>query len=287
MFNIEEIYEPNSKTQLINYINEINNPTIIAGGTDVLIKLRHGTLKDVNLVSIRNIEDLKRIKLLKNGDISIGSMSTFSDIFRNEVINENIPVLAEAAVSMGGPQIRNMATIGGNICNGAVSADSAPALFALNALLKIESSKGERLVPIQNFYYGPGKVHINSNELLTEIIISSDNYKNKKGNYIKFANRKAMDISMLGVAVVGEFSDNKIIDIRISLGVAAPTPIRCKDAEIFATDKEISDDLLSTIGKLAVNSSNARNSWRGSKAFREHLIQNLTIRAIKNIFNAK
>ncbi len=284
MFDIKNIYEPKNIKELLDLMDTCSNPTIIAGGTDVLIKLRHGSLKEAELISIRNIEEFNEIKLLDDETISIGALASFSKIFRNEIINNNIPILAEGAVSMGGPQIRNMATIGGNICNGAVSADSVPSLFALNAHLKLINSNGERIVPITDFYLGPGKVKLEKNEVLTNILINKEDYLNKKGCYIKFSNRKAMDISMLGVAVVCEFDHNKFEDLRIALGVAAPTPIRCYETENFAKGKVLTPEMLNQIGELAVSASKPRDSWRGSKEFRQHLIANLTKRAIDKLY---
>ena len=281
MFDIKEIKEPKSLDEALKVLDSNTKLKIISGGTDVLIKLHHGKFNDAELLSIKNLDTLRDIKVLEDNTISIGANVTFSDIFRSEVINNNIPILSEAAVSMGGPQTRNMATIGGNICNGAVSADSAPALFSLNAELKLKSLNNERIVKITEFYDGPGKVKIQRNEILTEILIKEENYKNKRGRYIKFANRKALDISMLGVALLYEIEDNSFKDLRISLGVASPTPIRCKNAENFAIGKGVTNEVINKVAELAKMDSNPRNSWRGSRDYRLHLISTL----IKRILN--
>lgn len=281
MFDITNIIEPSTVNEAIEMLNSNPKLKIIAGGTDVLIKLHHGNIEEVELLSIRNIPGLDEINLLEDGTISIGAMVPFSKIFRSEIINRYINILAEAAVSMGGPQIRNMATIGGNICNGAVSADGAPTLFALNALLQLESKSGVRTVSIHEFYAGPGKVKLQPGEIMTAILITKENYDNMTGHYIKFSNRKALDISMLGVAVVCNSKDGKFNDLRIALGVAAPTPLRCTEAEEFAKGKDITEETIKEIGRHAVDCSNARDSWRGSKSFREHLIDVLTQRATK------
>lgn len=282
MFDIKNMYEPRSLGEALELLDK-ENSKIIAGGTDVLISLQHGKLLEVNLISIRNIEDLKKISKLENGDIEIGAMASFSDIFRNECINKNIPVLAEAAVSMGGPQIRNMATIGGNICNGAVSADSATTLFNLNSKLLIKSKEKERIVDIKDFYLGPGKVQIYPNEILTKIIIKKEDYDNYYGNYIKFSNRKAMDIAMLGVSVLGKIKDNKFYELRIALGVAAPVPVRCIEAENYGKGLDITIENIDKISGMALLDAKPRNSWRGSKDFRIHLIKELTKRAILKV----
>ncbi|WP_411170576.1 xanthine dehydrogenase FAD-binding subunit XdhB [Clostridium sp. MB05] len=283
MFDIENIHGPKTIEGALDILESRENVKIIAGGTDVLIKLHHGSMQGVELLSLRDIEELKDIKLNDKEEIEIGAMATFTDIFRNEIINENIYVLSEAGVSMGGPQVRNMATIGGNVCNGAVSADSATTLFALNATLLLKSKKEERLVPIKDFYLGPGKVSILPNEILTKIIIKKEDYKGYKGNYIKFSNRKAMDIAMLGVSVVAHIEENKFKDLRIALGVAAPTPIRCVQAEDFSKNLDISIDNIEKISEKAMLDAKPRNSWRGSKDFRTHLIKELTKRGILEV----
>jgi len=281
MFDIKNILEPETISEALEMLKSNSSLKIIAGGTDVLIRIRDGALKEAELLSLRRVKELDSIEMLGDGTISIGPMCPFSKIFRSDIINGYMPVLGEAAVSIGGPQLRNMATIGGNVCNGAVSADSAPTLFASNAVLKLQSTLETRMVKIQDFYVGPGKVSLEPGEILTAILITKENYEGMSGNYIKHSNRKAMDIAMLSVAVICKIKEGKFKDLRIALGVAAPTPIRCNEAEAYGKDKDITEENIKEIASLALKSSKARDSWRGSKAYREHLIEVLTQRAIK------
>lgn len=281
MFDISRIERPDTLEAALEMLSGNPGLKIIAGGTDVLIHLRAGALSEVELLSLRNIPGMNEIGIMEDGTISIGAMATFAEIFRSDVINKHLSVLSEAAVSVGGPQIRNMATIGGNICNGAVSADSATTLLAYNAVLKLVSSSGSRTVQIGDFYEGPGKVKLLPGEILTNILISEANYKNTAGCYIKYSTRKAMDIAMLGVSAVCRTEGGKLSDVRIALGVAAPTPIRCGEAEAYAEGLDITRENLKEIGRYAVKASKARDSWRASKAYREHLIEILTFRALK------
>lgn len=283
MFDIKNIFEPSTLDEAIKILTENPNLKIISGGTDVLIKLHHGDMKEIELLSLKKVNELNFIRLLENGTIEIGAATSFTDIARNKIVKEYIPALGQGAISMGGPQVRNMATIGGNLCNGAVSADSAPSLFAYNAKLRIRSINGEKIVPVQEFYRGPGKVNLNSDEILISVLISRDEYKDTKGHYIKYSNRKAMDISMLGVCVVAKVKENKIADLRIALGVAAPTPIRCIEAEKYAKSIAVCEENIKTIASYALKAASARDSWRASKAYREHLIQELTERGIKEV----
>ncbi len=280
MFDISVLREPESVTEAVEQLHAEPGLRVIAGGTDVLIRLRHGAAGWSELLSLRNIRELEEIRLREDGTVCIGATATFTRIFQDPVIRAKVPILSEAAVSMGGPQIRNVATIGGNICNGAVSGDSASTLFTLDALLQLESVEGRRILPIHEFYAGPGKVHLRPGELLTTILIPRDSYRDTGGHYIKFAMRKAMDIATLGVAAVCRVQDGRFQDLRIGLGVAAPVPIRCAEAEAYARGREVTDTCLKEIGKLAVKPSRARTSWRASKDYREHLIEVLTERAV-------
>ena len=281
MYDIKGYFEAETITEATELLAANPNLKIIAGGTDVLIKMHGGQIKSAELLSLRKIKALESIRKSEDGTIVIGPMATFSQVFNDPIIREAIPILTEAAISMGGPQIRNVATIGGNICNGATSADSASSLFALNTQLKLQSQSGERVVPIREFYHGPGKVDLKPGEILTEIMISPEDYQGFGGHYIKFAMRQAMDIATLGVAVVCKLQEGAFEDVRIGLGVAGPTPLRCLEAEEYAKGKMVSGETLAEIGKLAVKSAKARTSWRASKEYREHLVEELAQRALK------
>lgn len=160
MYDIENYYNAKSVSEAIALLTEHPDARIISGGSDVLIKIREGKMAGSSLVSIRDIEEIKGVEKKDSGDIYIGAGTVFSHITADPVIQECIPVLGEAVDQVGGPQIRNIGTIGGNICNGAVSADSVPTVFSYNALLKIANAEGGRTVPVREFYLGPGRVDL-------------------------------------------------------------------------------------------------------------------------------
>ena len=297
MFDLKAIYEPDSLEEALQIFKDHPSAKIIAGGTDVLIKLRDDAWEEIELLSLDKIDELRNIKINSDGEISIGAMVSFYGVMSNPIIKDKLPMLAQAASTMGGPQIRNMATFGGNLANGVVSADSAPMLMALNANVKLltfanESASSrtgtnladatsrtvpnlanERIVPLTEFYQGPGKVVLQPGEILTEILIPKSSLVGLSGYYYKYAVRNAMDIANLSIATVFKLDDKGIIkDMRISLGVAAPTPIRCKEAEDFAIGKPMNQETLGKAGDLAVGCSKARDSWRASREYREHLI---------------
>ena len=257
---------------------------IISGGTDVLIRIREGKDAGRALVSIHNIKELKGVKVLENGDLWIGSATAFSHITNDPTIQKLVPMLGEAVDMVGGPQIRNTGTIGGNICNGATSADSAASMWTLNALIQLEGPEGHREVPIHEFYTGPGRTVRDRCEVCTGFIIKKEDYEGWYGQYIKYGKRKAMEIATLGCAVRVKLSSDKktIEDVRLGYGVAGPTPLRCHAAEEYLRGKDVSDkEAAAEFAKLALTEVNPRSSWRASKEFRLQLIEELAKRGLQ------
>ena len=178
--------------------------------------------------------------------------------------------------------MRNIGTIGGNVCNGVTSADSASSLFVLNAVLELTGPEGVRQVPISQFYTGPGKTVRAHDELLTKIRIAKVDYEGFGGHYIKYGKRNAMEIATLGCAALVKLSEDKkrIEELRLAYGVAAPTPVRCAETEAKAAGMELGDALWETIEAGAVSEVNPRTSWRASKEFRLQLVKELGKRAV-------
>ena len=157
MFDIKSFYEAKDVADAINALVKNPDAEIISGGTDVLIRVREGKDAGRSVVSIHNIEALKGVRLLDDGDLWIGAGTAFSHITNDALIQKYIPMLGDAVDMVGGPQIRNTGTIGGNICNGATSADSASTMWTLEADVLLEGPEGKRRVPVCEFYTGPGR----------------------------------------------------------------------------------------------------------------------------------
>ena len=283
MYDIRESLTAHSVEEALDLLSSHEGAIPVAGGTDVLIKIRERKIKDAVLVSLLPIDEIKHIDLHADGTICIGAGCNFTQITENPLILENIPMLAAACRQVGSPQIRNIATIGGNICNGAVSADSVAPLYALDAKLVLRSKNGIRTVPIKEFHTGPGKTIREPNEILTEILIPESSYKGKSGCYEKFGQRKAMEIATLGCAVNLSLSEDKnhIQSIAIAYSVAAPTPVRCPKTEALLTGMEIGSELYRTARQNVLSELQPRDSWRASKELREQLIKELLTRALE------
>ena len=283
MYDIQSIYQAKSVDDAIRALQADPSAIVIAGGTDVLIKIREGKLAGCSLVSIHNLTgELSGVTLAANGDVEIGPLTTFRGVTFSDVIRQTVPVLGEAADMAGGPQLRAAGTIGGNVCNGITSADTASTLVALDAVLRVRGPKGERDVPISEWYQGVGRVALAPYELLVKIIIPRDNYAGYTGHYIKYAQRAAMDIATLGVSCLVKLSEDKktVDDVSLAFGVAGPVPMRAPSAEAAVRGLPV-EEAISVIGKAALADVNPRTSWRASKEFRIQLIEELSPRALR------
>jgi xanthine dehydrogenase FAD-binding subunit len=283
MYDIEALYEAESVDHAIELLRMYPQARIIAGGSDVLIEIREGKLAGCTLVSIQGLDELRGVSLENDGAIRIGPLTSFSHISRDPLIQKYLPVLGEAVETIGGPQIRNIGTIGGNVCNGVTSADSASTLMACEAVMEYRGPGGFRRLPIGEHYAGPGKTSLAPGELLRGIIIPKESYENCYGHYIKYAMRNALDIATLGCSVNVRLSENKktIERARIAYGVAGPVPTRAPAAEDAARGKPANEETVSAAARAALNDVKPRTSWRAAKEFRLHLVGELTGRALR------
>ena len=245
---------------------------IIAGGSDVLVQMREGKRAGKELISIYGLDELRGVSIDEEENIRIGSLSSFSHITRDPIIQKYINVLGEAVDMVGGPQIRNAGTIGGN-----------STLHAWEAIVELTGKDGIRRLPIKDFYIKAGQVDIRveDGEIQTAILIPKASYENCYGYYIKYAMRNAMDIATLGCSVNVRLSDKQTIErARIAYGVAGPVPMRCPSAEAAAKDKPLTLTTAEEFSLAVLNDIHARDSWRASKAFREHIAVEMAKRCL-------
>jgi len=289
MYDIGKFYQAADVEDAVRALVKDPEAVVISGGSDVLIKIREGKLAGCSLVSIHGIKELEGIGMEEDGTIVIGPATTFSHIANNDMIQKHIPMLGDAVDMAGGPQLRKIGTIGGNVCNGVTSADSASSLCCLDAVLVLKGPDSVREVPISQWYTGPGRTVRNHDEVLTAIRIKKENYQGYGGHYIKYGKRSAMEIATLGCAVSVKLTEDKryIQDLRLGYGVAAPTPIRCHKTEGAVKGMETGEALAQAVGKSALEEVNPRSSWRASREFRLQLVEELGRRAVKQaVINA-
>ncbi len=284
MYDMKALYEAASVENAIALRLAHPEAQIVAGGTDVFVQMREGKRAGKELISIHELKELSGICIDEEENIRIGSLTTFSHITKNPIIQEKINVLGEAVDMVGGPQIRNAGTIGGNTCNGVTSADSASTLFAWDAIIELTGKNGKRYLPIKDFYIKAGTVdlRVEDGEIQTAILISKASYDNTAGFYIKYAMRNAMDIATTGCSVNCRLSpDKKTFErVRIAYGVAGPVPMRAPTAEETANGKLVSMETVDAFAKAVLEDIHPRDSWRASRAFRQHIAVELARRCL-------
>lgn len=282
MYDIHQLYEASSVEHAISLRLEQPQAKIISGGSDILIGIRAGQLAGCDLISLYGLDDLRGVSKDDDGSIRIGALTSFSHLENDPLIQELIPVLGQAAGTVGGPQIRNIGTIGGNTCNGVTSADTASTLLAHDAIMELTGSGGVRLVPLTDFYLGAKKVDLRPDEIATAVLIRPQDYQGYQGCYMKYAMRDAMDIATSGCSVNVKLTDDKMIiqDARISYGVAGPVPLRTRTAEEAVKGKPVSADSVQAFAAGALEDVNPRTSWRATKEFRLQIQGELASRCL-------
>ena len=273
MYDMKALYEAHSVEEAVALRLEHPEAQIIAGGSDVLVQMREGKRAGAELISIYGIDAMRGICIDEDENIRIGSLTSFSHITRDPIIRKYINVLGEAVDMVGGPQIRNIGTIGGNTCNGVTSADSASTLHAWEAIVELTGPEGKRLVPIKDFYLKAKVVDIRPGEIQTAILIPKESYENTYGYYIKYAMRNALDIATNGCSVNVRLSEDKktFERVRVAYGVAGPIPMRAPNAEAFLNGKEVTAENVEDFAQKVLEDINPRDSWRASKALRQHV----------------
>ena len=269
-----EYLRPASLGEALDLLAENNGRAkAVAGGTDVMVNYKRGKSAAEVLVSLRRLEDLRYIREDRDR-LLIGGLTTLRDLEKSELTAEVLPALADAVRNMASVQIRNVATMAGNIINAAPSADTAPPLLISDARLTLVSRQGERSVPVADFFVGPGTTVIEPGEILTEFVIPKPRPPYGQA-FWKHSRRKAMDLAMVSVAVHLELDDDleTCRQARIGLGVAAPTPIRTPEAEARLVGQKVTAELLGGVGATSCDETLCRDSLRGEAWYRQEIIK--------------
>lgn len=280
MFAVEKYHKAHSVAEAVRLLAADPFAVPIAGGTDILVKLREGHREYANLVDIHAMPELTPITLEPDGSLAVGAGATFTQVIESELVQRHSPVLAEGASWVAGPQIRNVGTVGGNICNGSVCADSVPPLLVLDAELELQGPQGLRRIALRGFHTGPGKVARGHAEVLTRIVVPTTPSGSFGAASIKYAMRQAMDITTIGCAAAILLENDRITWLKLAFSVAAPTPVRCPAAEAAALGQPLNAATIAAVQDAVAADVSPRTSWRAPADFRLHIIRELAARAI-------
>ena len=259
------------------------NGKVLAGGTDLLVQIKEhvrGLAPDY-VVSLKNIRELREVKFSSRGGLTIGSGATIAAALAVPGVRKHFPGIAQGVEIIGSAQIQNIATIGGNICNAAPSADGVPPLIAYSATCEIASRNKTRTVALEDLFVGPGKTVLRPDELLVSVHVPTPPARSGC-DYVRHTPRAQMDIAMVGVASYVELTRaGKIAAVRIVLGAVAPTPIRARGAEEMLLGADPSDEILAAAGNMAAGEESPISDMRGSAGYRRYITSVLVKRTMR------
>lgn len=257
---------------------------VIAGGTDLLVKMKHRRLVPAYLIDIKRISGLDHIRHVEGEGLRIGALATIESLKRSTPVRKQYPMLHQAAAYMATVAIRNRATVVGNICNGSPSAEMAPALIALGATALIVGPAGERSVSVEDFFTGPGRTVLEPDELVAELRVPEPP-AGSGGVYEKHSLRR-MDVAMVGVAALVVPDGEACGDIRIVLSAVAPTPMRARKAESVLRGQAPTEALIEEAARTAAEESRPITDIRGSAESRKNTVEVLTSQVIRQALKA-
>lgn len=252
---------------------------LVAGGTDLLPQLKNGLLKPGWVVDLSGVSRLRTLEVDEGKGLRIGAAVTARELELHPGVRAGYLALAESGALVGSVQIRNLATVGGNLCNAAPSADMIPPLLALDAEAVIAGPKGERRVPLASFFLGVHRTVLGSDELLLEIAVPAPGPRSG-GNYLRHTPRRELDIAVVGVASQLTLSNGVCAKARIALAAVAPVPLRAPAAEQALEGQPVTPPLIERAAQLAVETARPISDQRGSIEFRRHLVRVLTRRTL-------
>lgn len=278
-------HSPKSVTAAVALLAEMaasgTKARVMAGGTALVPEIRERPTEKVHLVSLRHIGRLRRVQLADD-QITVGALVTVSDLVRSPEIQRHAPVLTQAASKVAGVQIRNMVTVGGNLCHAMPYADLAVALLVMDAIVHFQSSTGEYTTPLDKFFTGPGQTSLKSDEIVTGISFERATAA-ASAVYIKHTLRQAMAIGIVNLALTLKRQNGRCKDVRLALGAVAPTPMRALRAESAIRGKVLSDDLINRAAELAAAECQPEDDIRGSAWYRRRMVKVLTNRAFRQL----
>lgn len=250
----------------------------VAGGTDLLPQMKNGLLKPGLVVDLSGVDELQRLEAGPDG-LRVGAAVSARTLELADEVRTGYHALADGAALVGSVQVRNLATLGGNVCNAAPSADMAPPLLTLEAEAVVAGPNGRRRVPLADFFVGVRQTVLGPDELLVEIVIPPAGARSG-GSYLRHTPRRELDIAVVGVACQLTFDDGRCTKARIALAAVAPTPLRATAAEAALEGQEVTPQLIERAAGLAVDAARPISDQRGSAEFRRHLVRVLTRRGL-------
>jgi carbon-monoxide dehydrogenase medium subunit len=278
-----DYYEPKTIAEACAMLAEAGpGARPLAGGTDLLIQLEMGKFEANAVVYLGRVAELARIEDDPAMGLRIGAAAPLRDIELHPAVRERYPALERGTAEIGSVQIRNLATLGGNVCNASPSADTSPALLAYDAAVEIAGGEGTRRLSIDEFWTGPGRTRLRAGEIVTAICLPPPP-AGLRSFYCKLAVRKAMDLAMVGVSITAVPRNGGLERVRIALGACAPICRRAGEAEALATGGDLRPDRIDAAAAAAVTATAPIDDHRASASYRREMVRVLTRRGLNQV----
>ena len=280
-----EYHRPGDLPEALECLRQIPEARPLAGGTDLLVKIRRGQLQPPALVDIKGLEACRGI-VLEDGHLSVAALTDFQELVESDLVRDRCPVLHQAAQVMGCYEIRRRATLGGNVANASPGAESGSPLAALDAQVEVAGSEGTRRLPVSDFWRGPGKTALEPGELLTRIIIP-ELPSGSRGMYLRRSRVRGMDLASVNVAVVVIHPDDvRRREVRIAMGAVAPTPMRASGVEEMLRGRKVDDQLLDRLRRDIQSGLSPRaTSLRASPEYKKRMVGVMTQMALEQLLS--
>ncbi len=276
-----EFFEPTTIEEASSLLIQYNGKAqLLAGGTDLLIAMKDRALTPEYVISLEKIPGLDGIQYDAEGGLRIGAMTKMRTLEQSSTLQSDYTALAEGAAEVGSIQIRNLATLGGNICHGSPAAETSAALLVFSAQVRIASAEGERTVPIEDFFLGPGKTVLKKGEIVTAFECPPLK-ANSGSQYLKQKIREVMDLAFVGVAASVQLKNGTVADAKIGLAAVAPKPIRATNAEAILRGNALTEAILEQAASAASAQSSPISDLRCSADYRREMVKVLTHRAVR------
>lgn len=274
-------FEPASINEAVDILTGKEDALALAGGTDLLVRMKRGELHPRALVNLKFIDDLSGITLENEKGVSIGALTSIADIEKSPVIQVNFPALAQAAGALGTPSIRNLATIGGNVGRASPASDMAPALLILQARVIVEGPKGKRDIGMHEVFTGPGTTALFKSEIIRSFFIPKSP-ENTGSAYLKLGRRAGGgDCALVGVATLLTVQNGAPEEVGIALSSVGPKPVRVHAAEALLKNGPLDDRRIKAVARAASEEVNPITDLRCSASYRKEMVSVLTYRALK------
>jgi carbon-monoxide dehydrogenase medium subunit len=275
-----ELALPRSVDEALRVLSDRGSEAkLLAGGTDLLPQMKNGLLKPACVIDLSGVARVKALQPEKAG-LRVGAAVPARALERDATARSTYTALSESAALVGSVQVRNLATLGGNLCNAAPSADMAPPLLTLDAEAVIVGPKGERRVPFADFFTGVRRTVLAADEILVEIVVPAPGPRSG-GNYLRHTPRRELDIAVVGVAAQLTLANGSCSKARIALAAVAPVPLRARQAEQALEGKPVTPEAIERAAELAVGVAKPISDQRGSADYRRHLVRVLTARTLR------